>query len=173
MINEIRLVKKAQKGNNESLIKLVEKYEKLYLHMARRYLRFQSITDFKSERYHFFYQTVREFNPERGMKFSSFLAQRTKYFCYKIANKKNLEVPIHTDHAAIEQDNPFIEELENIKKRLPLISDHRARKIILLRYFNKNGKVCPYAKIAPHVKMSPRNVEYLHDKFIQKIRNKT
>jgi hypothetical protein len=163
-------------GDNRSLVELVARHEPLYHRMANRYMNFESIRqfNFNGEKYHFFYKLAKDFDPTRGMKFSSFVAERTRFLCKAIfsAAKLTREVPLEDIYIAPVSATEDItsDRLRSIYIRTLLIKDPRARRIILDRYFNSQGRVRPFAQIAAKLGLSTRGVKSIHDRYIEIIK---
>jgi len=168
-MTDLQLIELIKNNSSASLIELIARHEKLYFSIILKYPSIHGF-DFNGEKFLFFYKVAQDFDPTRGMKFSSFLAERTKFLCKTLISRPIREVELNTDFCNDDSELDFTEELSLLRKRISQIKDVRARKILLSRYFNKSRKVMSFAKIAEITNMSPRNVKYVHDRYIDTIR---
>lgn len=170
MVPDIKLIYSVREGDNQSLIELVSRHEKLYFKLSR-FLNGKSNFDFEREKYHFFHKVAKDYDPKRGMKFSSFLGQRTRFLCKGIVSQPNRNSELTDEIPAKSTCNQDEETISTLHTRIKQINDPRAKRILLARYFDKSGKVLPFARIAPRLKMSTRNVKYIHDRYINILKN--
>ena len=128
------------------------------------------------------YSSALSYDPNRNTKFSTHLANQTKWKCLNIINKKKRNKEIYLD-----DENSFIEPscesfLSQIKKKevfkvfescLKEERDDRVKKIVDLRYNTDNNKVRAWRVIATEMGMSIQGCINIHNKFILKVKKKT
>lgn len=169
ILDDNSLIKRVIKNDDSALKELVSRHEKLYFSMARYQLN-SSLFDFDGEKYHFFYKIAKDYDASRGMKFSSYLAQRTKFLCKSLKVKTRELTPLEAVEHRTEEKNDNLDGLLEIwRNKIESLEDKRGRKVLLCRYFNGDG-VMTFAKIAKKLKIPSRTVKHIHDKHINRFR---
>lgn len=168
------LLKKVIAGDNDALIELVKKHENLYYRVVLPFMISVSNNgiSLNREKYLIFYNAAKAFDPKRGMKFSVFMAQRAKFYCKSIVSKRIIEDELKECHDIPEPDSDeSLHQISEIKKRIDSLSNSKIKDIMTYRYFNGNHRVKTFAEISEKVGMSPRNVKYIHDRFIKQLQH--
>jgi DNA-directed RNA polymerase specialized sigma subunit len=128
------------------------------------------------------YSSALSYDPNRKTKFSTHLANQTKWKCLNIINKKkrNREVYLDDDKSFIEPScESFLNQIKKnevfgmFKSCLKEEPDNRVKKIVDLRYNTDNNKVRAWRVIAKEMGMSIQGCINIHNKFIQKVKQKT
>ena len=172
--------------DEESLLELINRHSGIYHTMVNYFLSGnQNIGDktaLSEEKNLNIYSSALSYDPDRKTKFSTHLANQTKWKCLNIINKKKKNREVYLD-----DDNSFIEPscesfLNQIKKNevfcvfkscLKEEVDGRVKKIVDLRYNTDNNKVRAWRIIAKEMGMSIQGCINIHNKFIQKVKKKT
>lgn len=176
LIKEIK-----QHKDNESLKELISRHSGIYVEMIRRFgekhLTATQIGDMMDDKDFNIYSAALEFDESKS-KFSTYLANRTKYNCLtnKTLNKKNAKI-INFDDIEFEQetkeDNPCQASLqrEYMMKICFLIEGHedpRVTRIFKERYFSSNNKkLKPWKQIAKEIGLSIQGCINIHDNAIK------
>tara|TARA_R100000664_G_C2753570_1_gene141005 strand:+ start:1651 stop:2088 length:438 start_codon:yes stop_codon:yes gene_type:complete len=125
------------------------------------------------------YSAALNYDPNRNTKFSTHLANQTKWKCLNILNKKKKNREVFIDGASnyIEPScESFVGEINKeeafilFKKCLKREKDARVKKIIDLRYGVDNNKLTPWRKIAEDLDMSIQGCINIHNRFINKVK---
>lgn len=175
LIKEIKTSK-----DNDSLKELISRHSGIYVEMIRRYgekhLTATQIGDMMDDKDFNIYSAALEYD-ENKSKFSTYLANRTKYNCLtnKTNNKKNSKI-VNFDDIEFEQEakeqNPCqaSSQREFMKKICYLIESHedeRVTKIFKERYFSSDGrKLTPWKKIAEIMDLSIQGCIDIHNRTI-------
>jgi|TARA_R110002020_G_scaffold211170_4_gene417421 hypothetical protein len=187
MQTDLTLINKIKDSHDEdSLLELINRHSGIYHTMVNYFLSGNQNIGEKSflaeEKNLNIYSSALSYDPNRNTKFSTHLANQTKWKCLNIINKKKRNREIYLD-----DDNSFIEPscesfLNQIKKKevfkvfdscLKEENDERVKKIIDLRYNTNNNKVRAWRVIATEMSMSIQGCINIHNKFIQKVKKKT
>jgi|TARA_Y100000361_G_scaffold112983_1_gene103311 hypothetical protein len=187
MQTDLTLINKIKDYNDEdSLLELINRHSGIYHTMVNYFLSGNQNVGEKSslaeEKNLNIYSSALSYDPNRNTKFSTHLANQTKWKCLNIINKKKRNREIYLD-----DDNSFIEPscesfLSQIKKKevfkvfdscLKEENDERVKKIVDLRYNTDNNKVRAWRVIATEMCMSIQGCINIHNKFIQKVKKKT
>ena len=125
------------------------------------------------------YSAALNYDPTRKTKFSTHLANQTKWKCLNILNKKKKNKEFQLDDNS-NYDEPFsdgfLREIDKgeafslFNKCLKKEKDERVKKIIDLRYGVDNNKLTPWRKIAEELDMSIQGCINIHNKFINKVK---
>lgn len=123
-----------------------------------------------------FLNSINSFNEERKTKFSTWLANQTRFFCLNFINKQKNNVNRKNFSDMIDRTNePIVEFNENmmaVNDALGKISDERIRKVIKYRYFSKDPS---WREISNKLKCSIQTSLNLHKKgkiFLKKMLTK-
>lgn len=184
MESDLSLINKIKNDNDESsLLELIDRHSGIYTSMVDKFSRgASSLIDKNSimeDKYYTIYSSALKFDPERSTKFSTYLANETKWKCLNLLNKikKNKLSSINDDSNFIEPScdsflNNIQEEelLEDFKRILNEQKDERLKKIIDMRYYMSNNKLTPWKKIAKELNLSIQGCINIHNKFINNIR---
>lgn len=176
LIKEIK-----EKKDNDSLKELIARHSGIYVEMIRRYgqkhLTATQLGDLMDDKDFNIYTAVLEYNEDKS-KFSTYLANRTRYHCLsnKTINKKNANI-VNFDDVEYEQEskeqNPCqaSAQREFMKKICFLIESHedpRVTEIFKQRYFSNSGKkLKPWKAIAREMNLSIQGCIDIHNRSIK------
>ena len=182
--SDLTLISKIQdKNDQDSLLELIDRHSGIFHSMVNYFMSHPQNTLDKSylvgEKDSTIYDSALNYDPNRNTKFSTHLANQTKWKCLNLLNKKkkNKEVFIDDDSNYIEPScESFIydinkgEALSVFKKCLKNEKDERVKKIVDMRYGTVNNKLTPWRFIAQELKMSIQGCINIHNKFINKVK---
>tara|TARA_R100000700_G_scaffold40471_1_gene56208 strand:+ start:3850 stop:4476 length:627 start_codon:yes stop_codon:yes gene_type:complete len=182
--SDLTLISKIQDGNDqESLLELIDRHSGIFHSMVNHFMSHPQNTLDKSyivsEKDSTIYHSALNYDPDRNTKFSTHLANQTKWKCLNVLNKKkkNKEVFIDDDCTYIEPScDSFIydinkeEALSVFEKCLQKEKDQRVKKIVDMRYGTDNNKLTPWRFIAKELNMSIQGCINIHNRFINKVK---
>lgn len=124
------------------------------------------------------YNAAIRYDPSRNTKFSTHLANETRWRCLNLYNKqkKMIEEPLTDsiqDRQSTEdlvlniQQSELITKIINLAKKNP---DKRVKKIIDMRYCFGYTKAHSWREISEKLQLSIQGCIDIHNKFIQKIK---
>jgi len=187
--NENKIIHEIKSGINttENFRKILDKHSGIFFKMCSKYMYgnfhfYQN--DFLPNRESFIYECVLDYKPDKGAKFSTYLASRIKWFCLNLYNKNKES---NTKKVNIDQEdlnniacsNTSIislekkDALEEFLKKLKGNKDLRLYEIFKLRYLDgEKNTVMPWSVVAqsPKVNLSVQGCINVHNKYIEKIR---
>jgi DNA-directed RNA polymerase specialized sigma subunit len=184
MESDLSLINKIKDNNHEpSLLELINRHSGIYASMVEKFTKSpSSVIDKRSimdEKDYTIYSSALKFDPEKSTKFSTYLANETKWKCLNILNKikKNKTYSMSDELNFIEPScDSFLNDLqreevfEGFKKILNEEKDERLKKIIDMRYYMSNNKLTPWKKIAKELNLSIQGCINIHNKFINNIK---
>tara|TARA_R110002020_G_scaffold118549_2_gene270854 strand:+ start:12 stop:620 length:609 start_codon:yes stop_codon:yes gene_type:complete len=187
MQTDLTLINKIKDCHDEdSLLELINRHSGIYHTMVNYFLSGnQNVGDktaLSEEKNLNIYSSALSYDPNRKTKFSTHLANQTKWKCLNIINKKkrNREVYLDDDKSFIEPScESFLNQIKKnevfgmFKSCLKEEPDNRVKKIVDLRYNTDNNKVRAWRVIAKEMGMSIQGCINIHNKFIQKVKQKT
>ena len=187
MQTDLTLINKIKDSHDEeSLLELINRHSGIYHTMVNYFLSGnQNVGDktaLSEEKNLNIYSSALSYDPNRNTKFSTHLANQTKWKCLNIINKKkrNREVYLDDDKSFIEPScESFLNQIKKnevfgmFKSCLKEEPDNRVKKIVDLRYNTDNNKVRAWRVIATEMGMSIQGCINIHNKFIQKVKQKT
>lgn len=186
-IPDIELINKIKNKNDSFALKELESRHSGICHqMIKKY--YNNILnsgidpeDIASDKLMVIYKSVLNYNPEKNVKFSTWLGNQMRYHCLNCVNKKGpaLTMENETIRNIVEQNqkkNNYSESLIREKSDfvfslLKRIKDERILKIFKLRYFN-GQKHMAWNKIGKKLKISTQTAINLHNKGKIFLKNK-
>ena len=139
------------------------------------------LNDVLQQKEYVIYKSAMSYNPDKGSKFSTWLANQMRYFCLNSMNKNRLVATEDESMNAIVNSNPLSNQNQNtlteekvdfVKNIIAQVKDKRVIKIFKIRYFNGERKKTPWAEIAKEMGVSTQTAINLHNKTIKLIRRK-
>jgi len=125
------------------------------------------------------YSAAMNYDPNRKTKFSTHLANQTKWKCLNLLNKNKRMKQFFID----EDDNYFepscesfiadltrAEVLSVFETCLKKEKDERVKKIVDVRYGRADNKLTPWRVISEELKMSIQGCINIHNRFIEKVK---
>jgi RNA polymerase sigma factor (sigma-70 family) len=182
LINEI-------KGNNcnESLIELSKLYSAVCYDMCNKYSHVLSnlgaeMQDLIDQKDYFVYRAATSFDPDRNVKFSTWLGNFTKYQCLNAINKRKNVVLLDDDKLThfIEKESEergrsdpreLKDTGEYVFNILNKLKDERISRVFNLRYFSGEKKLT-WQKVAKKLDISTQTAINLHEKGRKILKNK-
>jgi DNA-directed RNA polymerase specialized sigma subunit len=172
--------------DNDCLKELISRHSGIYVDMIRKFggkaLTDTQSNDLMSEKDFNIYMAAMTYDSSQS-KFSTYLANRTKYKCLtnKTANKKSSHI-VNFDDVEYDcetpennpcestQDNESIKFLADIIKQIESHPDPRVATVFKQRYFStQNHKLKPWHQIASILNLSIQGCINLHDRTIKEL----
>lgn len=163
------------KQDSSAITQLVEMHTGIYVNMVRKYATYADfnkkvdVKDILEDKAYNIYQFALKFDPSRGMKFGTYVAESTKYMCQGILHRGtesiqfNEEVAPNNDTSVTdiaEKDSSIEEALNQVKG-----SDSATfRKIFKLRFMGQ--KPLSWRIIASKIGMSHEGARKVYEKHI-------
>lgn len=171
-----------EKNDSISLQELIDRHSGIYIDIVNRTVSdscaFMNKKDILSDKDYSIYSAALKYQPDRNTKFSTYLANETRWRCLNMfnKNKKMVEEPLDDsikekssseDFLSDLQQNELINRIIDLAKKNP---DKRIKKIIDMRYSFGYTKVHSWKEISRQLNMSIQGCIDIHNKFIQKIK---
>ncbi|MBP01499.1 MAG: hypothetical protein CMM25_01620 [Rhodospirillaceae bacterium] len=173
----------------ECLNELIERHSGIFINIVNSYVPNNSIYSDKNEiigdkNYHI-YKSALSFNPNKNVKFSTYLGNQAKFLCLNEYNRKKRSPEVKCDEVCLDWLNYLSEDehsdssksseesevLKIVQELISINPDTRVQKIFHKRYFSKNkNKVVPWRKISSEIGLSIQGCINIHNKAIQEIR---
>ena len=183
--SDLTLICKIQEDNTdqESLIALVDRHSGIFHTMVNHFMSSPQCaldkTQIVEDKEMTIYESALNYDPSRNTKFSTHLANQTKWKCLNALNKKkkNKECFIDDENSYIEPScDSFIKDINKeealsvFEKCLKTEEDDRVKKIVDMRYGSYNNKLTPWRFIAKKLDLSIQGCINIHNKFINKVK---
>ena len=189
-LHDISLINMAKIGDNNSIKALIDKHSGICVDVYKKYINLPNVSGFISEdiissKDYIIYNSAKTFDPTKGSKFSTWLANQTRYFCLNSINKSNKLIPVEdkllntllenniqnfkNEEKATERSNAA---LEIVKQTLDSLSNKKIKKCIEMKYFSEDGVLKSYTEIAEKMNVTVQTVINWHNKFIKTIKQK-
>lgn len=185
MESDLSLINKIKNDkDDECLLELIDRHSGIYVYIVDQYTKNKnnniSRELFMEDKDYTIYKSALDYNPERNSKFSTFLANQTKWKCLNALNSKinKHETSLEkVSYREADNDDAFqklsrIEAFDVFNDMLREEKDPRVKKIIDIRYNTSNTKLVPWRKAARELNMSIQGCINIHDRFINKVKNK-
>jgi len=182
MESDLSLINKIKSDNDDTcLAELIDRHSGIYVYIVDQYTKNQFATnrDFiLQDKDYMIYKSALDYDPSKNSKFSTYLANQTKWKCLNAMNKskKQKEVPLDAAYSRVSDDDDSFETLSKMEAfdmfndMLEKESDPRVKKIIDIRYNTTNNKLIPWRTASKELKMSIQGCINIHDKFIDKVK---
>ena len=182
--SDLTLISKIQEDHDQdSLLEIIDRHSGIFHSMVNYFMSHPQNNLDKNqivgEKDSTIYSAALNYDPTRNTKFSTHLANQTKWKCLNALNKKkkNKEIFIDDENTYIEPScESFIrdinkgEAMDVFKKCLKKEKDERVEKIIDMRYGSGNNKLTPWRSIAEELCMSIQGCINVHNRFINKVK---
>jgi len=184
MESDLSLIKRVQESKDEdSLTELINRHSGIYIYIVDQYTKNDTLNLSRSsmleDKDYVIYKSALDYDPNRNSKFSTFLANQTKWKCLNEINRKEKNnIPIDRVYYDASDDNNSFKNLSKIEafdifnKMLREEKDERVKKIIDIRYNTSNTKLVPWKIAAKKLNLSIQGCINIHDRFINKVKNK-
>lgn len=184
MQSDLTLIYKIKEDNDEeSLLELIDRHSGIYHTMLNQFMSSpQYVLDknfLMEERESTIYSSAMSYDPTKKTKFSTHLANQTKWKCLNLLNKKkrSKEFLINDEKNYIEPScESFLGDITKdeafslLENSLEREKDLRVKKIIDMRYNGMDNKLTPWRIIAKELEMSIQGCINIHNRFINKLK---
>jgi RNA polymerase sigma factor (sigma-70 family) len=182
-LSDNHLVERVKRRNCEkSLVELSQRHSGLYFKILKKYSKsfFANnidINEAAADKNLIIWNSVKSFSIDKNVKFSTWLANQTKYYCLNTLNKKSKDRLVTTgdeildylnEEEEIQDSDSLFEFIENI---LGQLKDQRIKKIFSLRY-SKEEKKPSWCVVASNLDISTQTAINLHNRGIKILRKK-
>jgi DNA-directed RNA polymerase sigma subunit (sigma70/sigma32) len=180
---DICLIEKIKRENdNQSLRQLIDKHSGIYIDTVNKVISnscsFVDKGEIMDDKDYSIYAAALKYEPSRNTKFSTYLANETRWKCLNIynKNKKFQREPLNDNLKEVSDPVFFldqIQEKEAINKVFKLTNEYkdpRIKKIIDMRYGLSYNKPHSWREIAESLNMSIQGCIDIHNKFLNKIK---
>lgn len=181
---ELKLIKEIQNDENvkANLEALILEHQGIFHRVLNNYLIFDingmTRNDITNQILTIFWEAAVKFDPDKNVKFVTWLGNYTFFFLSKQYNKlkhsKNsieyLDGFYETDHDHSKSQN--LDTLNFIIDQLDTINDDRIKKVFEIRYFHaQNNKLTPWKIVGEQVGLTGQACINLHNKGLEFIKN--
>ncbi len=183
MDSDLSLINKIKDEKDcASLQELINRHSGIYVDTVNKMIgdtcEFISKRDVLEDKDFFIYSAALKFLPEKNTKFSTYLANDTRWKCLNLYNKKKkmIEEPLDASFEEKASTTDFvidIEQSEIIARILNSANKHpdiRVKKIIEMRYCIGYNKAHSWKEISKKIGMSIQGCIDIHNRFIEKTR---
>ena len=182
--SDLTLIEKLQERKDEdSLLELIERHSGIYHSMVNHFMSHpQNALDkdqMVNEKDATIYSAAMNYDPNRKTKFSTHLANQTKWKCLNLLNKNKRMKQFFID----EDENHFEPSCESFiadltrgevlsvfETCLKKEKDERVKKIVDVRYGRADNKLTPWRVISEELEMSIQGCINIHNRFIEKVK---
>ena len=188
-LSDLELIENIQLDVNtqNSLTQLIDRHSGIYLDMVNVYASpsspFIDYEDLIEDKDFKIYQAAKNYNPEKGAKFSTYLGNETKWMCLNLYNRNKRKPAFQSEFLEnlssaeqIEIDS-ISESVKNdlFDKVLNIIRDHpdkRVEKIFKMRYITgSKNKVMPWKNIGYEMNLSIQGCINIHNSAIEHVQH--
>ncbi len=171
------------KNDEGALEELISRHSGIYVDMLKRFgmncLTQNQVSDIMKDKDYVIYKAALEYDESKA-KFSTHLANKTKYMCLtqKTKNKNNRITANFDDIKFAEKDKSYTPDEsckinDSFTRILNLIEKHKDKRLRIIfheRYFcGKRGKLKPWKDVARTLNLSAQGCINIHNKAIREI----
>jgi len=171
-----------QKNDSDSLKELIDRHSGIFVDTVNKTVsascHFVDKGSLLEDKDYYIYNAALKYDADRNTKFSTYLANETRWMCLNVynKNKKMIQEPLDDSFKEKVSDEDFLQELQTnelvgkvfeLAKKNP---DKRIKKILDMRYCVGYNKVHSWREISSELNLSIQGCIDIHDKFIQKIK---
>lgn len=188
-IELILAVKQQSKKCTLELRELIKRHSGIFVDMVSRLVpqsnAFCNKPEILEEKDYCIYDSIMTFDESRGTKFSTHLANKTKWLCLRAYNKTKGRAILPSSNLQFDFDLSHLKDegpMKNISKKdafsyvtkiISKLPDKRAIKILRMRYIQgKGNKLMPWREISEEIGLSKQACIDIHNKTLIKLRNK-
>ena len=182
--SDLTLIKNLKSTRDEgSLLQLIERHSGIYHSMVNHFMSHPQNTLDKSqmvdEKDSTIYSAALNYDPTRKTKFSTHLANQTKWKCLNLLNKNKRMREFFIDEGESHFEPSCESFLSNLSKGeafslfqkcLEKEKDERVKKIVDMRYDGPDNKLIPWRTISEELNMSIQGCINIHNRFIEKVK---
>ncbi len=180
---DLDLVKQVKNNNSEdALLELVERHSGLFYKTISKNLPFSNnswdIDEIVQRKEHLFYEAIDTFDPDRNIKFHTWLANKTKYVCLSQRSKLRDQpdfCEFDESFGEVTDLSPdcYLSNKEDVERIMSLASKRcttKALEIFHKKYFGgENEAGQSFTEIAQEMEISPQAVQASHAKTLKVI----
>jgi DNA-directed RNA polymerase sigma subunit (sigma70/sigma32) len=183
MDSDLLLIEKVKNDrDSKSLEELINKHSGIYIDTVNRVISnscsFVDKGEIMEDKDHSIYSAALKYEPSRNTKFSTYLANETRWKCLNIYNKNKKFQKEPLNESLKDCSDPFLfldeiqkqEVIDKIFKITESQKDTRIKKIIDMRYGFSYNKPHSWREIAEDLGMSIQGCIDIHNKFLNKIK---
>ena len=185
MESDLSLINKIKENKDSSCLEeLIDRHSGIYVYIVDKYTKSKNSKINRStileDKDYTIYKSALDYDPTRNSKFSTFLANQTKWKCLNAINdftNKNF-INIDDFYGIRESSYDLIEDINRIEafdifnNCLEVESDKRVKKIIDIRYNTTNNRLVPWREVSNKLGLSIQGCINIHNRFIEKVKNK-
>ena len=185
MESDLSLINKIKKSGDDScLVELINRHSGIYVYIVDKYTKNRNYSINRDlildDKDYTIYKSALDYNPDKNSKFSTFLANQTKWKCLNAINalKNKRFTSIDKVYSRVSEEDDSCEMLSKMEAfdvfndMLEKESDPRVKKIIDIRYNTTNNKLIPWKKASEELNLSIQGCINIHNRFIKKVKNK-
>lgn len=184
-ISDEELVKKVRDYQDSySLVELQQRHGGIVIDVARKFGAMQTgnhMADLKDEVPYIIFKAAESFKEEFGIKFNTWVGNKTKYYCFKKIKEESKYVRSSTEETNNYLDNYYDldkelanqirEEASYIREIASYLKDKRILKMLDLRYFSGDDNMT-FSEIGEVLDLTHQGVIDLHTSFMSFIKTK-
>ena len=183
---DLKLIKSVKsEGCSGCFCKLLELHSNLFYKICNRYIHALSSYgvsrgDVYDNKNFVFLDSITTFDPSRGVKFTTWLANKTRFYCLNLINSRKRTINFSNDdiRKAIENRSFFQKDDKEVKENfdyvmflLDNLKDKRVKQIFSIRYLEGSKKI-RWKNIASSMNISVQTAINLHSKGIRVLSGK-
>jgi DNA-directed RNA polymerase specialized sigma subunit len=185
MESDLQLISKIKEDNDSTcLSELIERHSGIYIYIVDKFTKHKNPLinrdSMLEEKDFAIYKSAINYDPSKSAKFSTYLANQTKWSCLNEINyaKKNNTLNIDEIYQTPSEEQRCPEILEKLEAfdlfcgMLNEEKDKRVKKIIDIRYNTSNNKLIPWRLVSEELDLSIQGCINIHNKFIKKVTKK-
>lgn len=172
---------------NDCLQELINRHNGIFFSTAKRFSRYGiTLEEAKGEKDYIVYSSALTYKPTKGSKFSTWLANQTKFYFLNLRNNHIKYAARHyTDldpettefmidsYLSSQEDSPTKKEILNVlRDLLDQVGNKNIRDAVYYRYFSDKTRILNYSEVGDILNVTPQTALNWHNKFIDLAKKK-
>ena len=185
MESDLSLIKKIQSTQDKNCLdELINRHSGIYIYIVDKFTKNKDYNvdreTILSEKDYMIYKSALDYDPNKNSKFSTYLANQTKWKCLNeinaIRNKRMVSIDtLYSTASGDETSHEIlckIESFDIFNSVLEEETDLRVKKIIDIRFNTDNNRLRPWREVSKELNMSIQGCINIYNRFINKVKNK-
>lgn len=185
MESDLSLIKKIQSTQDKNCLdELINRHSGIYIYIVDKFTKNKNYNvdreTILSEKDFMIYKSALDYDPNKNSKFSTYLANQTKWKCLNeinaIRNKRMVSMDTLYNKASEEETSheilSKIEAFDIFNNALEEETDSRVKKIIDIRFNTDNNRLRPWREVSKELNMSIQGCINIYNRFINKVKKK-
>ena len=179
MVTDYQLVEMVKNGDSDAFLELVNRHSAIFSNVQSKFAqiarnRGRDHGEINDSKYRIFYESCLTYKPEKGNKFSTWLANRVRYFCLNFINRSKPHF-FFDDCISNMHNIPLTEKRAKESKIMEILNSHEDKmgaEVCKRMYFFSDRRKPSLKKIAKDLGINTYQVAKIHKIMLKQLKKK-